>query len=58
MYVCIPALEKDELVFRTVTGTQLDVRGYVVQRYFLPALEAAELRTIRFHDLRHTFGSL
>jgi len=48
----------DDLVFRTVAGTQLDIRGNVVQRYFLPALEAAGLRRIRFHDLRHTFGSL
>jgi integrase len=48
----------DELVFRTVTGSMPDIRGNVVQRYILPTLEAAELRRVRFHDLRHTFGSL
>jgi len=30
----------------------------MVQRYFLPALMAAELPKIRFHDLRHTYASL
>ena len=30
----------------------------LVHYYFLPALERAGLRKIRFHDLRHTFGSL
>lgn len=29
-----------------------------MKRYFQPALEAAGLRQFRFHDLRHTFGSL
>jgi hypothetical protein len=28
------------------------------ENYFLPALERANLRSFRFHDLRHTFGSL
>jgi len=30
----------------------------LIDYYFLPALEKAGLRKIRFHDLRHTFGSL
>jgi hypothetical protein len=30
----------------------------LVHYRFLPALERAGLRKIRFHDLRHTFGSL
>ena len=30
----------------------------MVQRYFLPALKAADLPRIRFHDLRHSFASL
>jgi len=30
----------------------------LVNRYFFPALEAAELPKIRFHDLRHTYASL
>ena len=31
---------------------------HLYDRYFLPALERAGLRRIRFHDLRHTFGYL
>jgi len=30
----------------------------MVQRHFLPALKAADLPRIRFHDLRHTYASL
>ena len=30
----------------------------MVQRYFLPALKAADLPRVRFHDLRHTNASL
>src|SRR4030081_1159199 len=30
----------------------------MIHYYFTPAVEAAGLRHIRFHDLRHTFGSL
>jgi integrase len=30
----------------------------MVQRYFLPALKAANLPRVRFHDLRHTNASL
>jgi Phage integrase family len=41
-----------------VTGSLLDIRGNIFQWYFLPAPEAAELRRVRFHDLRHAFGTL
>jgi len=47
----------DELVFPSEVGTVLNMSN-VVLRYFLPALERAGLRRVRFHDLRHTFGSL
>lgn len=30
----------------------------MLQRGFYPALRRAKLRTIRFHDLRHTYASL
>ena len=30
----------------------------LVNRYYHPALEAAKLPIIRFHDLRHTYASL
>jgi integrase len=35
-----------------------DVDGGALRRRYLAALEEAGLRFIRFHDLRHTFGSL
>src|SRR5262249_54530377 len=47
----------DELVFASEVGTVLNMSN-VVLRYFLPALERAGLRRVRFHDLRNTFGSL
>ena len=47
----------EELVFPSEAGTVLDPDN-LVHYYFLPALEKAGLRKIRFHDLRHTFGSL
>ena len=46
----------EELVFPSEVGTVLDP-GNLVHRYFLPCMEKAGLRRIRFHDLRHTFGS-
>jgi len=46
----------DDLVFPSETGTVMDP-DHLVRRYFLPALETAGIRRIRFHDLRHTFGS-
>ena len=47
----------DELVFPSPEGSVLDPDN-LVKRYFLPAIERAGLRRFRFHDLRHTFGSL
>ncbi len=48
----------DELVFPGEDQAKpISVRT-VSERYFLPALEQANLRHFRFHDLRHTFGSL
>jgi len=47
----------DELVFPSQAGTVIKPDN-IVPRYMEPALEKAGLRRFRFHDLRHTFGSL
>jgi integrase len=44
-----------DLVF-TISGEYLD--GSDLRRRYVGAVAAAKLRPIRFHDLRHTFGSL
>jgi integrase len=46
----------DELVFPGDFGTYLD--GSALRRRFVAACARAGLRPIRFHDLRHTFGTL
>ena len=45
------------MVFTNGTGAPVDPDN-MIKRNFQPALEAAGLRRIRFHDLRHTFASL
>jgi len=47
----------DDLAFPSRVGTVLDPAN-LVHYFFLPCVERAGLRKIRFHDLRHTFGSL
>ncbi|MCH8819199.1 MAG: site-specific integrase [Acidobacteria bacterium] len=51
------AWQDNDLVFPTGIGTAKRGRS-LVTRSFRPLLEAAGLRRIRFHDLRHTFASL
>ena len=46
----------DDLVFPGEVGLYLD--GSALRRRFVAACDRAGLRTIRFHDLRHTFGTL
>jgi integrase len=46
---------EDDLVFAGETGGYLD--GSALRRRYLAALAAAGLRRLRFHDLRHTFGT-
>lgn len=46
----------DDLVFPGEYGTYLD--GSALRRRFAAAAKRGGLRAIRFHDLRHTFGTL
>lgn len=45
----------DDLVFVSEAGSYLD--GSALRRRYKAALERARLRSLRFHDLRHTFGT-
>jgi integrase len=45
----------DDLVFPNEVGRWLD--GSALRRRYRHAQTAAELRSLRFHDLRHTFGT-
>jgi integrase len=45
----------DDVVFPGQLGGYLD--GSALRRRYLEALERAGLRRLRFHDLRHTFGT-
>jgi len=47
----------DDLVFPSPEGSVLDPDN-LIKRYFLPCVGHARLRRFRFHDLRHSFGSL
>jgi integrase len=46
----------DDVVFVGETGQHLD--GSALRRRYKAAQKRAKLRALRFHDLRHTFGSL
>jgi len=47
----------DDHVFQNTKGGPLH-QANVTRREFHPALERADIRRIRFHDLRHTYGAL
>ncbi len=47
----------DDLVFPSEVCTVIEMNNFVA-RTFVPLLEWAGLRKVRFHDLRHTYGSL
>jgi integrase len=46
-----------DLVFPNKAGYPINYSN-MMNRHFFPALKAARLPTIRFHDLRHTYASL
>jgi integrase len=46
-----------DLIFPNEAGEPIN-HSNMVQRYFFPALKAADLQRIRFHDLRHTYASI
>jgi integrase len=46
----------DELVFPSDAGTPIEMNNFS-ERVFKPLVSRAGLRRIRFHDLRHTYGS-
>ncbi len=54
--IACPPNELD-LVFPGDQGKPL-TNSHVLRMHFLPALKAAGLPTMRFHDLRHTYASL
>jgi integrase len=47
--------DEDDLVFIGESGSYLDASA--LRRRYKAALERAGLRPLRFHDLRHTFGT-
>jgi integrase len=54
---CFTPGGEDDLIFTSPNGTPLR-RGNFRQRVWLPALKAADLPSIHFHDLRHTGNHL
>jgi integrase len=48
---------KIRLIFPNEAGQPMNYSN-MVNRHFLPALKAAGLPKIRFHDVRHTYASL
>jgi integrase len=48
--------QDQDLVFPNSKGNPLGTSD-TLRKHFFPALKAAELPKIRFHDLRHTFAS-
>jgi len=47
----------EEFLFPSTTGSVLDPDN-MIRDQFLPTLQTAGIRAIRFHDLRHTFGAM
>jgi integrase len=49
-------MDADDLVFPGIAGDHLD--GSALRRRYKDAIKRAGVTPLRFHDLRHTFGSL
>jgi integrase len=47
----------EDLIFPNMVGKPM-CQSHMLSRHFFPALVAAEVPRIRFHDLRHTYASL
>jgi integrase len=56
LFQASPFRDDDDLVFgHPILGTVLDASK--LRKRFVSAIEDAEVRPVRFHDLRHTFGT-
>jgi integrase len=49
--------DDNDLIFANMVGKPM-CQSHMLSRHFFPALVAAELPRISFHDLRHTYASL
>jgi integrase len=58
LYESSPFQADDDPVFAHPNGTGLPLDASAVSKTFKRALKRAGVRSVRFHDLRHTFGTM
>ncbi|MEO8966402.1 MAG: site-specific integrase [Solirubrobacteraceae bacterium] len=58
LYDASPFQADDDPVFTHPNGTGLPLDGSAVSKSFKRSLRRAGVRQVRFHDLRHTFGTM